>query len=241
MIKTYVRVEISSEGESPVQIIERMRKIGAVPVVGDYDFELPVPEDVRIFDRLEEIHKALSGSKVRYTVTTRNEGAAAEPPSAGNKQVGHYANMRPHELRKAVYKAKLERWKEMGLDVSELEGILEEDLDKFKQASKQFLRTRLDHMSVIKDRKSEDNIIDGQILALLDENGKPLQELVSASGFSEEQVTISLGRLISSGSATRVQTDGAEKYHLVPPPAPVMKKRKPRKSDQAAPPEQPGQ
>jgi len=226
MIKTYVRVEMSSEGESPVQIIERMRKIGAVPVVGDYDFELAVPEDVRIFDKLEEIHKALNGAKVHYTVTTRNEGSAEAP----KKQVGHYADMKPQELRRAVYKAKLERWKEMGLDVADLEILLDQDLDKFKEASKQFLRTRLDHMSVIKDRKDDDNVIDGQILALLDENGKALQDLVSSSGFSEDQVTLSLGRLISSGGATRIQTDTAEIYKLIPPPAPVTKRRKPKKA-----------
>lgn len=230
MIKTYVRVEISSEGESPVQIIERMRKIGAVPVVGDYDFELQVPEDVRIFDKLEEIHKALTGSKVRYTVTTRNEGAT-ERPATDKKEIGHYGDMRPQELRRAVYKAKLERWKEMGLDVTELEAILEQDLDKFKEASKQFLRTRLDHMSVIKDRKSEDNLVDGQVLALLDESGKTLPELVSSTGFSEEQVMLSLGRLISSGSAVRVQTDSAEIYRLVPPPAPTVKRRRAKKAE----------
>ena len=28
MIKTYIRVELSSEGESPKQVIERMRRIG---------------------------------------------------------------------------------------------------------------------------------------------------------------------------------------------------------------------
>lgn len=232
MIKTYVRVEISSEGESPVQIIERMRKIGAVPVVGDYDFELLVPEDVRIFDKLEEIHKALIGSKVRYTVTTRNE-TGAERSAQEKKQVNHYTDMRPQELRRAVYKAKLERWKEMGLDVTDLEAILEQDLDKFKEASKQFLRTRLDHMSVIKDRKSEDNLVDGQILALLDESGKQLQDLVTSTGFSEDQVMLSLGRLISSGSAVRVQMENAEVYRLVPPPAPTatVKKRKAKKPE----------
>ena len=227
MIKTYVRVEISSEGESPIQIIERMRKIGAVPVVGDFDFELEVPEDVKIFDKLEEIHMALNGSKVHYTVTTRNEGSAEAP----KKQVGNYAGMKPQELRKAVYRAKLERWKEMGLDVAELEALLERDLDEFKEASKRFLRTRLDHMSVIKDRKDVDNVIDGQMLALLDENGKPLQDLVSSSGFSEEQVTLSIGRLISSGSVQRIQTDTAEIYKLIPPPAPMVKRRKTKKSE----------
>jgi len=228
MIKTYIRVEISSEGESPVQIIERMRKIGAVPVVGDYDFELTVPDDVKIFDKLEEIHRTLSGSKVRYTVTTRNEAVAES-----RRPAGPVGDLRPSELRKAVYKSKLERWKEMGLDVTELEALLEKDIDGFREASKQFLRTRLDHMSVIRDRKSDDNIIDGQVLALLDENGKPLQELVSATGFSEAQVTVSLGRLISSGSAVRAQTATSEVYRLVPPPAPTsVRRRKAKRADQ---------
>jgi hypothetical protein len=68
MIKTYIRVELSSEGESPKQIIERMRRMGAVPVVGDYDFEMDLDDDERLFDKLEEIHLALKGSNVSQPV-----------------------------------------------------------------------------------------------------------------------------------------------------------------------------
>jgi len=226
MIKTYIRVELSSEGESPKQVIERMRKIGALPVVGDYDFELALGEDERIFDKLEEIHHTLRGSSVRYTVTTRTDIDAREA-TGGRQPVVHYVGQKPVELKKAVYKAKLERWREMGLDVAELEEILEKDLDRFKAASKEFLRTHLDKLSVIKDRRPSDNVVDGEVLALLDEKGKTLDEIVSTTGYFEDQVTLSLGRLISSGSARRVQEDGREMFCLVPPPAPAVRKAVP--------------
>lgn len=222
MIKTYIRVELGSEGESPKQVIDRMRKIGAVPVVGDFDFELSIGEDERLFDKLEDIHKALKGADVRYSVTTLTDVEART--AERGKLITHYVDQKPVELKKALYKAKLERWKDMGLDVAELEALLETDLERFKVASKDFLRTRLDHMSIVTDRKSEDNVVDGQVLALLDENGISLADIISTTGFSEEQITLSLGRLISSGSATRVQKGQTELYNLVPPPAPMVRK-----------------
>src|SRR4030042_799251 len=111
---------MSSEGESPKQIIERMRKIGAVPIVGDYDFELKLEDDKRLFDKLEEIHHSLRGANVRYTLTTRTD-IDVETLAKNRHEVTHYVDQKPVELKKALYKAKLDRWKEMGLDGSELE------------------------------------------------------------------------------------------------------------------------
>jgi len=223
MIRTYIRVELSSEGESPKQVIDRMRKIGGVPVIGDYDFELPLGDDQRLFDRLEEIHHALRGSNVRYTVTTRTD-SEAESGYSGRKQATHYIDQKPRELKKALYKAKLERWKEMGLDVSELEILLDEDLEKFKAGSKEFLRTHLDRLSIVQDKRPQENRIDGEILALLDEDGKTLEQISVATGYFEDQVTLSLGRLISSGSVRRVPKDSTEIFCLIPPPAPQIRK-----------------
>jgi hypothetical protein len=97
-----------------------------------------------------------------------------------------YVDQKPLELKKSLYKAKLERWKEMGLDVSELESLLEEDLDKFKAASKEFLRTHLDRLSIIQDKRPQENRIDGEILALLDEEGKTLEQLTTATGYFDD-------------------------------------------------------
>ena len=223
MIRTYIRVELSSEGESPRQVIDRLRKVGAVPVVGDFDFELTLGDDQRLFDKLEEIHGSLKGSGVRYMITTRTE-ADAEIGYSGRKPSVQYVDQKPVELKKALYKAKLERWKEMGLDVSELEMLLEENLDKFKAASREFLRTNLDRLSIVQDKRPQENRIDGEILALLDEEGKTLTQIANATGYFEDQVTLSLGRLISSGSARRVPKDGSEIFCLIPPPAPQVRK-----------------
>jgi len=223
MIRTFLRIELSSEGESPKQVIERMRKIGGVPIMGDYDFEISLGDDQRLFDKLEEIHQALRGSNVRYSVTTRTDGDA-ESWYSGRKQATRYLDQKPLELKKALYKAKLERWKEMGLDVSELEILLDENLEKFKAASREFLRTHLDRLSIIQDKRPQENRIDGEILALLDEDGKSLQQIAVATGYFEDQVTLSLGRLISSGSVRRVPKDGTEIFCLIPPPAPQIRK-----------------
>lgn len=220
MIRTYLRIQLSSEGESPKKVIERMRSLGGVPIIGDFDFEFSLEEDERLFEKLEEIHRALMGAGVRYTVSTLTDTEVA----GRGRLIARYVDQKPVELRKSLYKAKLERWKEMGLDVSELEALLETDIDRFKEVSRDFLKTHLDHMSVVRDRKSDDNLVDGQVLALLDETGKPLSEIISITGFSEDQILLSLGRLISSGSALRVQKGATEVYCLIPPPAPVVRK-----------------
>jgi hypothetical protein len=221
MIKTYIRVELSSEGESPKQVIERMRRIDALPVVGDYDFELDLGDDERLFDKLEEIHHTLRGSSVRYTVTTRTDIEEEEAILGKNERsITQIVDQKPSELKKKVYRAKLDRWREMGLDVSELDALLEEDIEHFKDASKEFLRTHLDCMSVVKDTHMPENVVDGEVLALLDEAGKSIDDIKSLTGYSEDRVTLSLGRLISAGSATRCQRNSSEVYCMVPPPAP---------------------
>jgi hypothetical protein len=222
MIRTYIRVELAGEGESPKQVIERMRKVGAVPIIGDYDFELSLDNDERLFDKLDEIHHALRGANVRYTLTTLT-GAEAATLAKSRHEITHYVSQKPLELRRSLYKAKLGRWREMGLDVAELEALLDSDLDDFKAASKEFLRTHLDRISLVTDRKPESQV-DGEVLALLDEEGMTMAEIKGTTGLSEDQVTVALGRLISAGCAVRTQRNSREIFVLVPPPAPNVRK-----------------
>jgi hypothetical protein len=222
MIRTFIRVELSSEGESPKEVVERMRQIGATPVVGDFDFELDLGDDERLFDRLEDIHHALRGSSVRYSVTTRTDVEATDDRK---NHVTPLVDQKATELKKKLYKAKLDRWRELGLDVEELEKLLDDDMDRFKAVSKDFLKTHLDKLSVVKDKHTADNQLDGEVLSLLDEQGKTIPDIMSLTGYSEEQVTLSLGRLISAGSTTTETRDQTEVYKLVPPPAPLVRKQ----------------
>jgi predicted Rossmann fold nucleotide-binding protein DprA/Smf involved in DNA uptake len=128
-------------------------------------------------------------------------------------------------MKKDLYVEKIGRWREMGLDVTELEELLEKDPEHFKEVSKEFLKTHLNKVSVVRDKHPPENQLDGEVLALLSEIGKTTDELAGATGYSEEQVTLSLGRLISSGSAVRSENGELEKYCLVPPPAPPPMKK----------------
>jgi hypothetical protein len=222
MIKTFIKVELSSEGESPKEVVERMRQIGATPLVGDFDFEMDLGDDERLFDKLDDVHHALRGSSVRYSVTTRTD---IEDPGDGKRNhVTPIVDQKATELKKKLYRAKLDRWRELGLDVEELERLLDEDMDRFKELSKDFLKTHLDKLSVVKDKRPE-NLIDGEVLSLLDEQGKALQDIMSLTGYSEDQVTLCLGRLISAGSTMTEKKDQVEIYKLVPPPAPPVRKQ----------------
>jgi hypothetical protein len=225
MNKVYVKLVLSSEGESPKRIVERMKRIGALPLVGDFDFELALSSDERLFDKLELIHKALKGSRVRYSVTTLAEACRPLEGDSAARPVAPLEDLKPSDMNKDLYRQKLNRWREMGLDVSELEQLLDTDMPHFKEASKDFLKTHLNNMSVVRDKHPPENQLDGEVLALLDEEGKSIGALSKATGYSEEQVTLSLGRLISSGSASLTGTGKAEKYVLVPPPAPPPEKK----------------
>lgn len=223
MIKVFIRVELSSEGESPKEVVERMRRIGGIPVVGDFDFEMHLGDDDRLFDKLEEIHHALRGSSVRYSVTTRTdvEDTGAQP----RNHVTPLVDQKATELKRKLYREKLDRWRELGLDVEELETLLDSDMERFKQVSKDFLRTHLDRLSVVKDKHPPENQIDGEVLSLLNEQGRTLQDIMSLTGYSEEAVTLSLGRLISAGSTQTEKHGQTEVYRLVPPPAPPVRKQ----------------
>lgn len=224
MNKIFVKIAVSSEGESPKRLVERMKRIGALPLVGDFDFELTLNPDERLFDKIELVHRALKGARVWYTVTTLADASRPLEGDTAARPIAPLVDLKPPAMKKDVYKAKIQRWKEMGLDVSELEALLENDIERFRETSKDFLRTHLNNVSVISDKHPPDNQLDGQVLALLGESGKTIDEISKATGYSEDQVTISLGRLISAGSARRFQDDNTEKYVLIPPPAPPVKR-----------------
>ena len=237
MNKIYVKIELSSEGESPKRIVERMKRVNALPLVGDFDFEVKLNSDERLFDRLEAIHRALKGSRARYTVTTLADASRPLEGDSAARPIAPLPDLKPPEMKKDLYKGKIDRWREMGLDVAELEALLESDPENFREASKEFLRTHLNNVSVVRDKHPPETQLDGEVLALLAETGKTIEEIAVATRYSEEQVTLSLGRLISAGSAARTEEEGIERYCLVPPPAPppMKKLRKlPAESDEEA-------
>ncbi|MBI5000241.1 MAG: hypothetical protein HZB92_01760 [Euryarchaeota archaeon] len=70
-MKLYIKLQFSSDGKDPLDVIRLVEGVGFSPVVGDYDFviDFATPEEYgRILKRL---HLSLKNSGVHYTLTTR--------------------------------------------------------------------------------------------------------------------------------------------------------------------------
>ena len=72
-MKIYLKIQFSSEGPSPLDIIKKVEEAGFKPVVGDYDFatQFENPEDYG--DKVETLHHALRGTKAQYTLNTKKD------------------------------------------------------------------------------------------------------------------------------------------------------------------------
>lgn len=83
MIKTYVKLQFDSKGAKPSEVIRLLKQAGWSPVIGDFDFEKSLRPGESLFEALDQIHEALDGTGVHYSVTTRNIGDSG---SEGGKE-----------------------------------------------------------------------------------------------------------------------------------------------------------
>ena len=75
-MKTYLKIQFSSDGAKPSHIIKRLEDMGWRPVVGEYDFmkESGLGEGVGASFRnmLDELQGALKGTGASFTVYSTN-------------------------------------------------------------------------------------------------------------------------------------------------------------------------
>ncbi len=71
-MKTYLKIQFSSEGELPSVIIKKLEKQGWRPIVGEKDFVMDwgMGESIgnSYLKKLDELHLALKGMGVQYTL-----------------------------------------------------------------------------------------------------------------------------------------------------------------------------
>jgi len=67
---TLVKFQFSSEGLSPLEVLDIVLPLGFRPVVGDYDYAIEYEEHEEYMRLLPRLHEALKGSGVRYELTT---------------------------------------------------------------------------------------------------------------------------------------------------------------------------
>lgn len=72
-MKTYLLLWHSSEGENPLEVMERLTRLGFKPVKGRYDLEYDHGKDVELIDIItlgNMVHETLKGTKVLYKIET---------------------------------------------------------------------------------------------------------------------------------------------------------------------------
>jgi hypothetical protein len=219
MIKILVKFLISSDGESPKQLVERLRAIGGIPLAGEYDIEVPLQEAERPFPKLEAIHRALKGSGAYYSVTTGIETpkvkASQDIIEAEDRKISDDQNML--ELRKKTYRAKLSRWREMGVDTGTLEELLETDIERFKEVSKTYLKEHLDKNKIVEGVARDLKQIDEEVYSCIDDLGVNFDSICRLCNLTENDSILSLGRLISAGKITWQTKDDKEIYMRILP------------------------
>lgn len=216
MLRIMIKFMISSDGESPGQLVERLRNIGGIPLAGEYDIEIPLGDSDRLFPKLEEIHAALKGSGVHYTLYTGGEEPDLKQDAVSTMLPKAGGDQKLLELRKNAYRQKLSRWREMGIDTSHLEELLENDIDKFREESKNFLKEHLDKHKMVEDVDRSLKKIDEEVFRHVDPEGVPLELICKECNLSENDAILSLGRLISAGKVLCVVRDGKEFYAISP-------------------------
>lgn len=235
MIKILIKFMISSDGESPGQLVERLRNLGGIPMSGEYDVGIPLNDTDHLFQKLEDIHESLRGSGVMYTLYTGGEEPETKDEGISNVAPASASDEKLEDMRRKMYRSKLARWKEMGLDTAHLEELLETDINKFREESKNFLREHLDKTKFIEDVDRRDlKKIDDSVYEKIDGDGISLDKVREMCRLSENDSILSLGRLISAGKVICVTREGVETYIRTPPHEPEAH---PQAGPQAQPPE----
>ena len=70
-MRLYIKFYFDSEGISPLDVIKKVKGIGFVPEVGDYDASAPVPSPENYSSLVTKLHETMKGSKAIFTLTTK--------------------------------------------------------------------------------------------------------------------------------------------------------------------------
>jgi hypothetical protein len=69
-MRTFLKMYFSSEGASPLDVVEDLMKIGFRTEVGNYDFSISWETPERYVSIMRTLHNTLAGTRVRYTIRT---------------------------------------------------------------------------------------------------------------------------------------------------------------------------
>ena len=69
ILRSYLKIFISSEGAAPSEVVERLMRMGFQPTAGNYDFVIEWDENGSVQDMIQvanQVHATLKGCKVIF-------------------------------------------------------------------------------------------------------------------------------------------------------------------------------
>jgi hypothetical protein len=198
-MRAFVRVIYSSEGKSPAEVRQIMMSLGFDKVKGQPLFEGEVSGEESLNEKLEELHLALRGMELRYI-------PSLEAPSDDTGAVVRSVN------------EELASWKALGINVEELNSLLNSNVSGFKQRATSIFQEKIDAIAVAKEKelaeasaasekaekeREERERMEGRVSKLMKmlgkEGGVTFQELHTSSGYDTEELTEMLKDLVEGG------------------------------------------
>lgn len=70
-MRLYVKFHFNPNGKDPLTVAKIVKEIGFSPEVGDFDCSMPFKDPERYGELVTELHDALKGAKVYYTLVTK--------------------------------------------------------------------------------------------------------------------------------------------------------------------------
>lgn len=204
-MRAFIRVIYSSEGRSPSEVLQIMHGLGFEKVKGQPLFVGEVADEEELSRRLEEVHVALRGMEVRYI-------PSLEVPT--------------DDAGKAVCNATgaLAPWRALGIDVDELETLLNADVKRFRERALLLFKEKVDAVAEAKEKelaaeaaarakaereREERERAEGRkqkLTALLaNGEGATFQELHAFSGYEMDELIEVLKELIDGGKVKAAQ------------------------------------
>jgi hypothetical protein len=193
-MKAYVRLIFSTDGESPVEVNQILIDMGFERVKGTSTFQINVGDEAAGDAKFEEVHAALKGMKVRYIPIVGKAPTTAQAQAAGHEE-------------------KLAKFKDIGLDVEELAGLLQSDLARFKERAQQMFREQLDRIAADREKELKEAEVKARvekaresiIEAAREAGGKTFGQLAQAVGIDEDILTQMLDDLVKKGKLAAEQ------------------------------------
>lgn len=71
-MRLYVKFFFSSEGASPLDVIQRAKEAGLGPEIGDFDASIHFANPERYSEIVLGLNAALKGTGTKYTLTTKD-------------------------------------------------------------------------------------------------------------------------------------------------------------------------